>query len=100
MSILNTVIGLVKDKKAAKRTLMGKYVLLIAEILRPEFRTIEGRLILLGAGSLKPETYIDKDNVCAMTVADGHIQCWNWIDIERLATDEEVIACKKAKAKA
>jgi hypothetical protein len=79
--------------KEAKLGLLGKYAVLKEEILQPQYRSLEARIVKIGAGSFNPEMWVDKDNVCTISV-DGHRQCWNWVDIERLATEEEI---KKAK---
>lgn len=81
-----------------KLALLGKYALLREEILQPDYRRLECRVILLGAGSFEPEKWADKENVCNIS-ADGHVQCWNWRDIERMATEQEVVAAKKAAEK-
>jgi len=73
-----------------KEKLLGKYALLKAEVLKPEFRDLMSRVILVGYGAFSPEKWIDKDNVPTASV--NHLQCWDWDDIERLATEQEIEA--------
>lgn len=80
----------------AKKALLGKYAVLRADVLREEYRNMGTMLILVGGGSFAPESWLYKDNVCTVA-ADGHIQCWNWEDIERLATEEEIEAHRAIK---
>ena len=81
---------------AIKKSLLGKYVLIRSEIVKPEFRDLGTLLVLVGGGCFEPESYLSKDYVCTLA-ANGHIQSWAWDEIDRVATDAEIEESKRYK---